>query len=53
MQNGPLRPWVDDIQLPGFVSRADYESLVQKPDYFLWGLLLLDIFQKRILSQTS
>lgn len=53
MQNGPLRPWVDDIQLPGFVSRADYESLVQKPDYFLWGLLLLDIFQKRIPSQTS
>ena len=53
MQNGPLRPWVDDIQLPGFVSRADYESLVQKPNYFLWGLLLLDIFQKRILSQSS
>lgn len=53
MQSGPLRQWVDDIQLPGFIGRADYESLIQQPDYFLWGLLLLDIFQKRILSQSS
>jgi asparagine synthetase B (glutamine-hydrolysing) len=50
MQTGPLRPLVQDIQLPGFLSRADYDQLMQRPSYFLWGLLTFDIFVKRILN---
>jgi len=50
MRAGSLRPLVDDIELPGFINRRDFEKLVQKPDLFLWGLLLLDLFKKRILK---
>ncbi len=50
MRVGSLRPLVDDIELPGFINRRDFEKLVQKPDLFLWGLLLLDLFKKRILK---
>jgi asparagine synthetase B (glutamine-hydrolysing) len=50
MRSGPLRPLVQDIQLPGFLSRADYEQLVRRPNYFLWGLLVFDVFQKRVLK---
>ena len=50
MRVGSLRPLVDDIELPGFINRRDFEKLVQKPDLFLWSLLVLDLFKKRILK---
>jgi asparagine synthetase B (glutamine-hydrolysing) len=50
MRTGSLRPLVDAIDLPGFISRQDFEKLAQNPDIFLWGLLTLDLFKKRVLG---
>jgi len=50
MRSGPLHEMVRDIDLPGFLSRADFEQLVKEPDYFLWSLLTFDIFRKKILG---
>jgi hypothetical protein len=50
MRAGSLRPLVDAIDLPGFISRQEFEDLAEKPDIFLWGLLTLDIFKRRILG---
>jgi len=49
MRSGPLREMIRAIDLPGFLSKADFERLVEKPDHFLWSLLTWDIFQKNIL----
>jgi asparagine synthetase B (glutamine-hydrolysing) len=51
MQSGPLQELVREIQLPGFLSRKDFEELVQHPNFFLWSLLAFDVFQKRILKR--
>jgi asparagine synthetase B (glutamine-hydrolysing) len=51
MRSGPLREMVRAINRPGFLSRADFEGLIQEPDYFLWNLLTFDIFQKKFLSR--
>jgi hypothetical protein len=48
MKSGPLRPIVDDIDRPGFISRTDFERLKQQADYFLWPFLTLDLFQKKV-----
>lgn len=50
MRSGTLRPLVDDIELPGFITRKDFEKAAAKPDIFLWSILVLDLFKKRILS---
>jgi asparagine synthase (glutamine-hydrolysing) len=50
MRSGPLRPLVDDIQRPAFMSQADFESVIQRSSYFLWPLLTFDIFHKRVLE---
>lgn len=51
MHSGPLHEMVRDIDLPGFLSKADFEQLIEKPAPFLWNLLTFDIFQKRILRR--
>jgi len=51
MQSGPLQEMVREIELPGFLSRQEFEDLIRHPNWFLWSLLTLDIFQKRILRQ--
>ncbi len=51
MQSGPLQEMVRDIELPGFLSRKEFEDLIQHPDFFLWSLLTFDIFQKKILKK--
>lgn len=53
MRSGPLRPLVADIERPAFVSRPEYEQLVERPSYFLRVLLVLDIFRKRVLEAHS
>jgi asparagine synthetase B (glutamine-hydrolysing) len=53
MHSGPLRPMVEDIQRPGFMSKADFERLITKPDYFVWTLLTFDLFQKRIIKNRA
>jgi len=50
MENGPLRPFVDEIELPGFLSRSDYKQMLKTPSYFLWELLLFDLFQRSLKS---
>jgi len=50
MRTGSLRPLVEDIERPGFISQTDFEMLAKKPDIFLWSLLVLDIFKKRVLK---
>jgi asparagine synthetase B (glutamine-hydrolysing) len=50
MRSGPLRPLVEDIQLPDFMSKADFESIIQTPNYFLWSMLTFDLFHKRVLK---
>lgn len=48
MHTGSLRPLVEDIDRPSFMEKNDFDRLIKKPDYFLWPLLTLDVFQKRI-----
>ena len=50
MQSGPLHEMVREIQVPGFMSRKDFEDLIQHPNWFLWSLLKFDVFQKRFLN---
>jgi asparagine synthetase B (glutamine-hydrolysing) len=50
MRSGSLRDMVRDISLPGSLSRADFERLVQNPDLSLWHLLAFDVFQKQVLQ---
>jgi asparagine synthetase B (glutamine-hydrolysing) len=57
MRSGPLRDMVLAIERPGFLSRSDLEKLLQvptwspfdSPNWFLWDLLIYDLFKKRIL----
>jgi asparagine synthetase B (glutamine-hydrolysing) len=52
MDSGPLRELVRDIERPGFLSRSDFESLLEQPKYyFLWALLTFDVFSKRFLRR--
>jgi len=51
MRTGSLREMIQDIDRPGFLSKADFERLVEEPDHFLWSLLTFDLFQKRILKK--
>lgn len=50
MQSGSLRTMVEGIKLPGFMTQVELDRLLTKPDYFLWGLLLFDQFQRRCLT---
>ena len=50
MRSGPLKPMVDDIQRPDFMTKADFQHMVQTPNYFLFGLLTFDIFKKRVIE---
>ncbi len=50
MRTGSLRPLVDDIDLPGFMTRQEFEKLKDAPDIFAWCLLTLDRFKKKILT---
>ena len=47
MRSGSLRPLVEEIIRPGFMSRADFDKLKMNPDYFMWSLLTYDLFMKR------
>ncbi|MDH4135312.1 MAG: asparagine synthase-related protein [Anaerolineae bacterium] len=58
MRSGPLRDMVQAIERPGFLSKADFEKLLEvpswdpldEPNWFLWNLLTFDIFQKRVVK---
>jgi asparagine synthetase B (glutamine-hydrolysing) len=50
MRSGPLRPLVEEIQRPSFLSKQDFETIKQRSDYFLWPLLTFDVFCKRVIK---
>ncbi|MBN1583308.1 MAG: hypothetical protein JXA89_21540 [Anaerolineae bacterium] len=58
MQSGPLRDMVLSIERPEFLSKADFNKLLQvptwspldEPNWLLWNLLIFDLFQKRVLK---
>lgn len=58
MKDGPLREMVQAIDRPAFLSQSDFETLLNVPDWdplgepnwFLWNLLIFDIFRKRVLA---
>jgi asparagine synthetase B (glutamine-hydrolysing) len=50
MRSGPLRPLVEEIDLPGFISRSEFNQLIEQPNYFLWELLIFDVFRHRCLT---
>jgi asparagine synthetase B (glutamine-hydrolysing) len=58
MRNGPLRDMVLSIERPGFLSKSDFNELLKvptwspldEPNWFLWNLLIFDVFKKRILG---
>lgn len=50
MQSGSLHPLVEEIHRPGFLSQVEFDQSLKKPDYFLWILLVFDIFQRRCLA---
>ena len=37
-----------DIERPGFMQQADFERKLEKPDWFTWNLLTLDVFKKEV-----
>jgi hypothetical protein len=49
MKSGSLRPLVSEIERPAFLSKVDFERQLQNPDYFLWILLIYDLFRKQYL----
>jgi asparagine synthetase B (glutamine-hydrolysing) len=58
MRSGPLRDMVLSIERPGWLSKSDFTELLQvptwspldEPNWFLWNLLIFDVFQKRVLG---
>lgn len=50
MRSGPLKPLVDHIQRPSFLSKADFERMIQTSNYFLFALLTFDIFKKQVIE---
>ena len=60
-KGGSLRDMVEAIERPGFLSKADFEELLEVRDWdpreeqnwFLWDLLTFDIFQKQVIRARS
>jgi asparagine synthetase B (glutamine-hydrolysing) len=50
MRQGALRQMVQSITRPAFLSKADFDKLVEKPGRFSWNLLTFDTFCKTILQ---
>ncbi|MBN1878172.1 MAG: hypothetical protein JXA33_28390 [Anaerolineae bacterium] len=58
MRNGALRDLVLAIDRPSFLSQSDFDMLLEmpewdplkEPDWFLWNLLIFDVFYKRVIQ---
>lgn len=46
MKAGSLRPLVQDIDRPGYISQADFQNALDEPDWFTWNMLTMDLFKK-------
>jgi hypothetical protein len=50
MRDGELSGLVKNIERPGFMSKADFEQKLERPDWFTWNLLTMDVFKKEVLG---
>jgi asparagine synthetase B (glutamine-hydrolysing) len=50
MRTGSLRPLIEEIERPAFMSQKDFDGVIQRSNYFLWNLLTFDLFNKRIVA---
>jgi asparagine synthetase B (glutamine-hydrolysing) len=50
MQGGVLSGMVHAIERPGFMTQADFNAKVERPDWFTWNLLTYDLFKKSFLG---
>lgn len=58
MRDGLMRDRVQAIERPAFLSKSDFEKLLEvptwdpldEPNWFLWNLLTFDLFQKRVIE---
>jgi asparagine synthetase B (glutamine-hydrolysing) len=58
MKNGLMRDMVQAIERPSFLSKSDFQKLLEvpgwgpldAPNWFLWNLLIFDLFQKRVIK---
>jgi hypothetical protein len=44
-----LHDMVRAIRRPAFIERSDFERKLERPDWFTWNLLTLDLFEKHVL----
>jgi asparagine synthetase B (glutamine-hydrolysing) len=49
MKDGVLHDMVRAIRRPAFIERSDFERKLERPDWFTWNLLTLDLFEKHVL----
>jgi len=50
MRSGSLKSLTSEIQRPDFMSRTDFEGVIQRSNYFLWHLLTFDVFKKKFIQ---
>ena len=46
MREGSLRPLVQEIDRPGYISKTDFQKVLNDPGWFTWNQLTLDLFKK-------
>lgn len=46
MKDGSLRPLVQEIERPGYISQAEFQKALDDPSWFTWNMLTLDLFNK-------
>ncbi len=50
MRSGSLKSLTSEIQRPDFMSRTEFEGVIQRSNYFLWHLLTFDVFKKKFIQ---
>ena len=53
MRTGSLRPLIEEIERPAFMSQKDFKGVLQRSNYFLWHLLTYDIFMKGFIGNQN
>jgi len=49
MKEGPLSEMVHAMERPAFMTRSDFERKLERPDWFTWNMLILDLFRRYLL----
>lgn len=51
MTRGPLRDLVAAIEPPAFLPRSLFHEMLEKPNDFLWSLVVFDLFDRHVLGR--